>query len=118
MRQPRENRSDRIPSRHFERREEKEQRLFKRLIEDVAVIKNALFHVLVKENIIMAALDDIEREVGETEGAVQSAIVLIKGLRDQIAQAGTDPQKLADLVARLDKQQQDLAEAVAENPSP
>lgn len=124
MRTPRENKSDRIPSRHFERREEKEQRLTRRVFEkleelssDVAVLKNALFFVLVKENMIMAKLDDLEREVAETEGAVDSAITLIKGLRDEIAQAGTDPAKLADLVNRLDKKQQALAEAVAENPS-
>jgi hypothetical protein len=67
---------------------------------------------------IMAKLDALEAEVAEVEGAVDSAIALITGLRAEIIEAGTDPEKLADLVRRLDEKQQALAAAVAANPTP
>lgn len=59
------------------------------------------------------ALDDLTREVAETTTVVESAIVLIQGLRDQLAAAGTDPTKLAELAATLDAQQTALAAAIA-----
>lgn len=62
---------------------------------------------------IMANLDALTTEVGEISDTVDSAIALIAGLRQQIIDAGTDPTKLADLVAQLDAKQQALAEAVA-----
>ena len=61
------------------------------------------------------ALDDLTREVEETKGVVDSAIVFIQGLKDQLAAAGTDPVKLAELAAALDEQQQKLAAAIGAN---
>lgn len=85
---------------------------------DSAMHRNALFHILVRTYRVMAKLDALEAEVGEVRGTVDSAVALIRGLRQQIIDAGTDPQKLAELVAELDKSQKDLADAVAENPGP
>ncbi len=94
----------------------RDEKLDRKLARALAPISNALFHLLLRNSQIMAKLDELEREVAETEGAVDSAIALIKGLRDEIANAGTDPVKLAELVSRLDSKQQALAKAVANEP--
>lgn len=65
---------------------------------------------------IMANLDALESEVGEVSGTIDSAVTLIAGLRQQIIDAGTDPEKLSALVQKLDSKQQALAAAVAKNP--
>ena len=61
------------------------------------------------------ALETLEVEVSETKTAVDSAIVLIQGLKAQLDAAGTDPVKLAALSAALDASQTDLANAVVAN---
>ncbi len=66
----------------------------------------------------MANLDALTAEVAETKGTVDSAVTLIEGLRQQIIDAGTDPAKLAQLVADLDAAQQKLANAISANPGP
>ena len=66
----------------------------------------------------MARLDGLAAEVAEVQGTVESAIVLIRGLAQQIKDAGTDQAMLDDIVAQLDAQQQALAEAVAANSEP
>jgi hypothetical protein len=56
----------------------------------------------------MAAIDDLTREVAETKTVMQSAAVLLKGLKDRLDQAGTDPVKLAALSKDLDDSQAEL----------
>ena len=80
---------------------------------DGALYRNALFHILIRTSKIMALLDELTAEVAETKGVVASAVELIKGLRQQIIDAGTDPTKLAELVASLDTDNKALAAAVA-----
>lgn len=73
---------------------------------------------------LQAALDTLTREVGETGTAEDSAIALLVGLRQQLADAlaaGT-PQAVVDqitaLAAELDARQATLAAAVAAPPAP
>ena len=79
------------------------------------IVVNALFHILLKEYRIMAVLDDLILEVQENNNAIQSAITLIQGLKTALDNAGTDPVKLAELVASLDAQSNALAAAVVAN---
>lgn len=72
-------------------------------------------------NSMAKEMDDLVREVAETRAGVDSAVTLIQGLRQQLADAGTDPAKLAELAASLDAAQTQLAQAVATpgpNPAP
>lgn len=73
----------------------------------------AFLTILERLDAMSQELDDLTREVAETGTVVESAIVLIQGLRDQLAAAGTDPVKLAELAATLDAQQSALAAAIA-----
>lgn len=63
----------------------------------------------------MAQLDDLVREVSEISGSADSAIALLKGLKDRLDAAGTDPVKLAELSQQLDAKGNELAAAVAAN---
>lgn len=69
---------------------------------------------------IMAALDDLRREVAESRDVTESAIVLITGLKAQLdaAIASGDPAALVELSAQLDAQSTRLAEAVQANTTP
>lgn len=70
---------------------------------------------------IMAALDDLRREVAESRDVTESAIVLLAGLKEALdaAIASGDPAALVELSAQLDAQSQRLAEAVQANtPTP
>ena len=71
---------------------------------------------------ISDAIAALTTEVQETTGAVQSALVFIQGLKDQI-QALIDagavtPAQLQELAAQLDANQQALAAAITTNPTP
>ena len=63
----------------------------------------------------MALLDDLTTAVAQTTSVTASAVALIKGLAAQITAAGTDPAKLAALVAQLNTQSSALAQAVSDN---
>ncbi len=65
-----------------------------------------------------AELDRLTTEVAETRNVVDSAILLIKSLADQIRDNADDPAALNALADTLDAQQADLAEAVAANTMP
>lgn len=67
------------------------------------------------ENRIMAALDDLQAEVEENSTVIGSAVALLKGLKEKLDAAGTDPVKLKALSDQLDAQNKALAEAVAAN---
>lgn len=61
------------------------------------------------------AMDNITREVAETKGIIESAIVLINGIADRIREAGIDAVKLEALTSELDADANKLAAAVAAN---
>ena len=73
-------------------------------------------HVL-KEK-VMAALESLTAQVEATNGAMESAVVLIKGISAALKDAGTNPAKLADLQKSLQTSTDALSEAVAANPLP
>jgi hypothetical protein len=81
---------------------------------DVAVA--LLQQNLIRVQTMSAQLDALVAQVNETNTVIQSAIILIQGLRQQIVEAGTDQAKLTELVASLDASEQELAGAVANNP--
>lgn len=60
-------------------------------------------------------LDTLTTEVEETKTVIDSAIVLIKGLKTKLDEAGTDPAKLQALSDSLDSKQKELADAVVAN---
>jgi len=74
-----------------------------------------LGNILTKVNHMSAELDTLTSEVSETNTVVDSAIVLLKGLKQKLDEAGTDPVKLKELSDSLNAQQDKLAAAIAEN---
>lgn len=63
----------------------------------------------------MAALDDLRREVEETNTVVDSSIALLEKLSQLIRDNAGDPAALKKLADDLDAQQTKLAAAVAAN---
>lgn len=70
----------------------------------------------IREKSMAGELENLQREVAETAGVVDSAIVFIKGLKDKLdeAIAAGNPEALAALSAELDAKQAELAAAIAE----
>lgn len=68
-----------------------------------------------KLDTIMTDLTQLTAEVAQNKDVIDSAVVLLKGLKTKLDEAGTDPTKLAELSASLDSQSNALAAAVAEN---
>lgn len=68
------------------------------------------------------ALATLVTEVQETKGAVDSALVFIQGLKDQIQSlidaGAVTPAQLQDLASQLDAKQQEIAAAITTNPAP
>lgn len=63
--------------------------------------------------------EELEREVSETEGVVDSAILFIQAIREELNAINTDGNpKIAALVAKLDAKQAALAAAIATEPPP
>jgi hypothetical protein len=60
-------------------------------------------------------LDNLEQEIHQNTDVVQSAIVLLGSLSQQIKDAGADPVKLQELTDALDANTANLAAAVAAN---
>ena len=77
-----------------------------------------------KEEVDMATIQEafaaLTQEVTDTQGVANSAITLIQGLRQQIADliasGSVTPEQLEALTAQLDASEQALASAVAANP--
>lgn len=64
---------------------------------------------------IMKELDDLKTQVAETNTVIDSAIVLIRGLKERLdlALGGGDPvQAIRELRDDLDRKEQELAQAV------
>ena len=60
-------------------------------------------------------MDQLIAQVAANTSVIGSALTLIQGLAAQLAAAGTDPAKLADLAAQLKASDDALAAAVAAN---
>lgn len=60
-------------------------------------------------------ISELETEVSETVGVMQSAKALIDGFKARLDDAGVDPAKLEALRSDLDSNSSSLAEAVAAN---
>jgi hypothetical protein len=60
-------------------------------------------------------INELESEVAEEVGIMESATILINGFAARLADAGVDPAKLAALRADLDAKGSALATAVAQN---
>lgn len=63
----------------------------------------------------MTTLDELIAQVTKNVSAEASAVTLIKGLADEIAQAGGNPPKLAELTAQLKASADALAQAITAN---
>lgn len=61
------------------------------------------------------SLEALKLEVAKNTSVAASALALIRGLRQQIIDAGTDPAELQALVDTLAGSDADLAKAVSEN---
>ena len=86
-----------------------------KFFEKLDAIDRLLNEINTKEDTIMGAMEDLDREVTENNDAIQSAITLIKGIAQMLKDAGTNPQKLAELASKLNAQSEALAQAVLEN---
>jgi uncharacterized coiled-coil protein SlyX len=82
------------------------------LREDLRALGDKLLAMMEKQ---MSDLNELRREIAEQRDVVDATITLIKGLREKIANAGTDPAAIQELVTELDAQTARLASAVAEN---
>jgi uncharacterized protein YoxC len=75
--------------------------------------------VIHQQGVIMAGeLARLQTEVTEMSGVVDSAIVLINGLAQQIRDLATDPAALAALADELDAKANALAAAISANTAP
>lgn len=88
--------------------------------QDLVILQNKdnhshLLTIIKNQKQIMTDLTALEAEVAETKTVVESAVVLIDGLRQAIIDAGTDPVKLKALTDSLDAENKKLADKVAEN---
>ena len=71
--------------------------------------------VLNRQEKQMAALDDLTAQVAANTTVIDSAIVLLEGLKAALDAAGTDPVKLKALSDSLAAEDSKLAAAVAAN---
>lgn len=74
-----------------------------------------LAHINRKIDKLMALLDALQLEVERNTTVEQSAVVLLKGLKEKLDAAGTDPVKLKALSTQLGQNTDDLAAGVAAN---
>ena len=64
---------------------------------------------------IMAAIDDLAAAVAAEDTVVDSAVVLLQGLKAALDAAGTDPTKLAALSADITAKTKTLSDAIVAN---
>ena len=83
--------------------------------EAIAALASKLNLVIENQIKIMADLTVITQEVAENNTVMQSAIVLLQGLKQKLDEAGTDAVKLKELSDALDTNTNSLAAAVAAN---
>lgn len=68
----------------------------------------------VKVDAMSQEVDQLQEAVSRTAGVIDSAVVLIRGIREQIEDAGTDRAKLREITQSLSAKEGELAAAVAE----
>lgn len=78
-------------------------------------IISKLNQILAKENTMSQQLDDLQTKVAANGTVILSAITLIRGIKQQLDAAGTDPVALKALSDQLDSQDTALAAAIVEN---
>ena len=71
--------------------------------------------VLRRQKKTLAILDEVLDEVTETTNVMDSAVVLLDGLKAALDAAGTDPVKLQAIKDSLVTNKQELAEAITRN---
>lgn len=91
----------------------------RQLLENAHVKLDLLLHFFntleARINLMSAELDALAAKVAANNDVVQSAITLLRGLKDQLDAAGTDGTKLRELSESLGAQTEQLAGAVAES---
>lgn len=94
-------------------------RHFRRLDEKVDAILHRLGVVLILERMNMASLADLEVQVKATTDLEASAVTLIRGIAQQLADAiaSGDPTKIQELSDSLATSATSLASAISENTS-
>lgn len=85
------------------------------LTDEVRKLRGLVIRLLSAEEQVMATLDDLKTQVESNVSVEASAITLIKGIAQQLADAGADPAKLAALQDQLKSSADALAAAVAAN---
>ena len=88
------------------------------VIQRIGELGNALYVLLWKAYNMSKEMDDLQAQVQSTKGVIQSAVVLIRGLKERLDEAGTDPAKLNAIREDLDQRDDELAAAVAANSPP
>jgi len=78
-------------------------------------IQRKLQKILQEDATMAATLDELIAEVQRNNEVDQSAIVLIKGIAEQLEASKTDPVKVAELAASLRASTDALAAAVVAN---
>lgn len=96
---------------HLENIQERLQAIESRL----ELVLNWLSFISHKEANIMALLDKLTADVAANGSVIDSAVVLLNGLKAKLDACGTDPVKLAELSASLDTQTSALSAAVTAN---
>lgn len=79
------------------------------------LILSALHLILQRETTMSQTLDQLTAQVQANTDVAKSAVLLINGIADRIAQAGVDPAKLQELTASLRSSDEELSAAVAAN---
>jgi enamine deaminase RidA (YjgF/YER057c/UK114 family) len=80
---------------------------------------NDLFYlnwlIYFRQEHLVALIDDLTQDVADESTVIDSAVQLLDNLSAQLAAAGTDPAKLAQLKSTIDANKQRLADAVQAN---
>jgi predicted RNA-binding Zn ribbon-like protein len=86
-------------------------------IENAAGIMQGINSIISKLNQMAQELDTLKTEVAETNTVIDSAIILIKGIKAKLdaAIASGDPAALTSLSDSLNSKQSELAAAITEN---
>lgn len=92
-----------------------EQKVPEDVMDLLATINRKLNLIVRKENAIMADLTGISEAVAAEHDVVDSAVVLIENLADQVAALSTDQASIDSLAQQLRDQAQQLGDAVASN---
>lgn len=84
-----------------------------RIVQRIETRLSAVLSIIVTmEDRMSAELEDLKREVAESQGVTERAITMIVGLAEQIRDLKDSPAELEALADELDQQQNALAEAL------